>query len=408
MWARLSLAVLVWGCPLMAKAVLFDATGDPGYNTNAPAGPLEGSGWQFEGQFGSFLGTAVDPHFFLTAKHINGDTNTPFVFEGSNYYPIASFVDPNPDVDLRLWQVADRLPRYAPCYTGSNEVGASLMVIGRGTQRGSEIITAGVTNGWRWGTVDSVMRWGVNQVDSIRLAGDTPYLYATFTHGAGSNECHLSSGDSGGAAFIQVNGVWHLAGIHYSVDGAFNTTNISDGRFDASLHDEYGLYIEDGPQWTAVTNHVASGFYSSQVSAHYAWMASVIPDFDSNANGLPDWWEQQYSGLIHGLSATNDNDHDGFSNYQEWVARTDPTNAASAFRVDALQWSNGVAVLTFQGWSNRLYGVEAREVPLNTTNSWANMTPSPFAGTEGPTSWIDTDSPTSRAGRCYRLWVIGY
>jgi hypothetical protein len=137
-------------------------------------------------------------------------------------------------------------------------------------------------------------------------------------------------------------------------------------------------------------------------------MASVIPDFDSNANGLPDWWEQQYSGLIHGLSATNDIDHDGFSNYQEWVARTDPTNAASAFRVDALQWSNGVAVLTFQGWSNRLYGVEAREVPLNTTDVWTKMTPNPFSGAEGPTSWIDTDSPTVRAGRCYRLWVMGY
>jgi hypothetical protein len=241
MWARLTLAVLAWGCPLMAKAVLFDATGDPSYNTNAPAGPLEGSGWQFEGQFGGFPGTVVDPHFFMTAKHINGDTNTPFIFEGSNYYPIASFVAPNPDVDLRLWQVAEQLPRYAPCYTGSNEVGASLMVIGRGTQRGSEIITAGVTNGWRWGTVDSVMRWGVNQVDSIKFAGGAPYLYATFTHGASSNECHLSSGDSGGAAFIQENGVWQLAGIHYSVDGAFNTTNISDGKFDASLTDECGL-----------------------------------------------------------------------------------------------------------------------------------------------------------------------
>lgn len=397
------LAVLLsW--PLLAKAVLFDSTGNPAYNTNAPDGPLADSGWQYQGHFSIFLGTAIDPHFFLTAKHIGGDTNTPFVFGGTNYYPVAYYDDPAPGSDLRLWQVGTRLPTYAPFYTGTNEVGSTIMVIGRGTQRGSEVITGGLTNGWLWGPSDYVTRWGLNQVDSIGNVAGAPYLYATFTHGAGSNECHLSTGDSGGAAFIQENGVWQLAGIHYSVDGYFNTTNSTNGFFDASLYDAYGLYIGDGANWTLITNHVPSGFYSSRVSTHYAWITNVIPDFDSNANGIPDWWENLYSGSIHGLVATNDDDGDGLNNYQEWVAGTDPTNAASVFRIEAMQWSNNTAILTFQGWSNRLYSVDA-ESALPTNSNWSRISPAPFPGVGGLTSWVDTNSLVAPTSQFYRMNV---
>lgn len=393
--------MLCW--TLVAEAVLFDATGDPAYNTNAPTDALSGSGWQFEGHFGGFLGTAVDSHYFLTARHIGGDTNTPFVFEGTNYYPVTYYDDPAPGSDLRLWQVSGRLPTYAPFYTGTDEVGATIMVIGRGTQRGSELSNEGITNGWLWGASDSVTRWGLNQAASIQFVNGAPYLYATFTHGAGSNECHLSVGDSGGASFMQENGVWKLAGIHYSVDGNFNTTNIGKG-FSASLYDAYGLYIGEESNWKLVTNHVATGFYSSRVSAHYDWITNVIPDFDSNANGLPDWWEARYSGSIHGLAATNDADNDGLSNYAEWVARTDPTNAASVLRIDAMQTSNSTATLTFQGWSDRLYGIDARP-DLLAPGGWTRVTTPLFPGTDGPTSWADTNVLTAPTSQFYRLSV---
>ena len=54
------------------------------------------------------------PHFFLTARHIGGDTNTPFVFDGTNHYPDAWYDDPAAGSDLRLWHVPGALPRYAP------------------------------------------------------------------------------------------------------------------------------------------------------------------------------------------------------------------------------------------------------------------------------------------------------
>jgi hypothetical protein len=49
--------------PLSSEAVILYRTGDPVANTSAPTGTLSGSGWQFEGIWGAFLGTAVAPHF---------------------------------------------------------------------------------------------------------------------------------------------------------------------------------------------------------------------------------------------------------------------------------------------------------------------------------------------------------
>jgi hypothetical protein len=399
---------LALGLPRPAAGVLFDVTSDPSYHTNAPAGVFTNSGWQFEGRFGAFLGTPVDPHWFVTAWHLFTfslvSTNTPFILDGTNYTVLSYVHDPSPNSDLVLCRVAERLPRYAPIYTGTNETGGTLAVFGRGTRRGTAVVTAGATNGWLWGASDNVMRWGSNRVEAIVSGGSAPYLYATLDHDAGPDECHLSGGDSGGAAFLLADGNWQLAGIHYAVDGPFNTTN-TGGGFDAAIYDEYGLYTKPGSNWELVTNHLNSGFVSSRISAHYAWFTNTIPDFDSDANGLPDWWEQQYSGSIHGLSATNDADVDGMSNLAEWIARTDPTNPASWFRMDALACTGDVATLTFTGWANRLYNVYRHEAPL-TNGTWILATTNTFPGANGPTAWTDTNALLSATSRFYRIEAL--
>jgi hypothetical protein len=388
-----------------AEAVILDATGDPASHTNAPSGALAGSGWEYQGGFGNFLATPVAPHFILTARHLGGSTSTVFTLDGTNYHLTALFDDPSPGSDLRLWQVAERLPRQAPVYAGTNEVGAAIAVFGRGTRRGDPVVTDGRTNGWRWGAEDNVMRWGSNTVADIAYGDGAPYLYAMFDHGAGPDECHLSGGDSGGAAFVLADGVWQLAGIHAAVDGHFNTTNAEAGWFDAAIYDACGLYVGSGTNWMLVTNSVPvpSGFYSSRVSAHYAWLTNTIPDFDSRACGLPDWWSLKYSGGIHGLSPADDPDHDGQNNLQEWIARTDPTNAASYFRTDAFVCTNGVATLSFTGWASRVYAIDRHDAPL-TGGAWIPATSNAFPGAEGPTFWSDTDAAAT--SRFYRVRVL--
>lgn len=261
-----------------ASAVLFKSTADPTYNTNAPSGTLANSGWQYEGLWGSYLGTAVAPQFFLAAQHIGGVTGQVFVLNGFVYHTIAFFDDTSSD--LRLWQIAETFPNFAPLYTNANEVGEHCVVFGRGTQRGTAVIVSGVTNGWQWGAGDGVERWGENDVASTVTGGATlgDFLYATFDRGGNSNECDLSVGDSSGAMFIQNGSVWQLAGIHYGVDGPFS--NAVDGTmFEAALLDRGGLFQLNGTNWTFITNTGAdnpSGFYSTRVSSHIAWINSVI------------------------------------------------------------------------------------------------------------------------------------
>ncbi len=255
-----------------ASGIILYRTGDPTANTTAPTGSLADSGWQYEGTYGNYLGTPIAPHFFITAQHIGAVSNT-FTFQGANYTIVNLFDDPSSD--LRIFEVAETFPVYAPFYTGSDEVGTHLVVIGRGTQRGGVITTDGVMRGWQWGGSDVVQRWGENTVSAIRSvssAGDM--VYALFDSNGLPNECDLSSGDSGGGVFIDDNGVWKLAGINYDVDYVYTGPNGS-GILYAALFDQRTFYGEDQAPITGTTA-VPSGFYASRISSHVAWIDSVI------------------------------------------------------------------------------------------------------------------------------------
>ena len=66
---------------------------------------------------------------------------------------------------------------------------------------------------------------------------------------------------------------------------------------------------------------------------------------DTDTNGLPDWWELQYFGHLIGTDPSADPDHDGMNNLAEWVAGTNPTNAASCLRLTALVAGNSNSVV---------------------------------------------------------------
>jgi hypothetical protein len=281
---RGGVAALIGGTLLVVgaagvRAVIFKSTGDLTYNTNAPAGSLTNSGWQYEGSWGSFLGTPIAPRYFIAAKHVGGTIGQAFTLNGFSYNTVANYPDPNSD--LQIWQVAETFPIYAPLFTNSNEVGKHCVVFGRGTQRGDPVIVD-KTNGWGWGGSDGVKRWGENDIRTNVNGGGSlgQLLYATFDRSAGSNECHLSVGDSSGGMFITNGGVWKLAGIHYAVDEPFISTNgVNGSGFNAAMLDYGGVYIGGDGNWQLITNQmtdIPSGFYSTRISANVAWINSVI------------------------------------------------------------------------------------------------------------------------------------
>jgi hypothetical protein len=264
-----------------AKAIILYGTGDPNQNTAAPTGALANSGWELQGSWGIVQGTPVGPHHFITAFHVGGNVGDVFTFQGRSYVAIAEHADALSD--LHLWEVAGTFPVWAQLYDGVTETGLDLMVYGRGVRRGAEVRVNNVLKGWQWGEWDGALRWGRNKVASLmadpsRPAADQPQLMVVaFNSNATADEAHLGYGDSGGGVFIQENGAWRLAGINYSVDGPYNTSNSGAG-FEAAIFDEGGLYQGGGP-WTLVADRSTSqagNFYATRIKARLSWIQSVL------------------------------------------------------------------------------------------------------------------------------------
>ena len=276
-----------------ARAVVFYETADPFYNSTAPSAAYEDSGWQFQGLFGGFLGTMISPQLFITATHVgvqsstfvssaafNGTADVTYTIDaaangGAGYWDIAG-------TDLRIYKVNEVFTSYAELYSGSDELGRSLVTIGRGGPRGAEVTIGADLKGWETGGSDGITRWGTNQVSNVVSSGVGDLLVAEFDAITTAHEAFLASGDSGGGLFIKVGATWKLAGINYAIDGSFDTNNIvGDGsEFTGALFDIGGLYAgSDAAGWTLVPDQptdLPQQLYASRISSNASAINAVI------------------------------------------------------------------------------------------------------------------------------------
>src|ERR1043166_7459566 len=140
-WLGLAAAISLLCLAPAAQAIILYSTGDPTYNTTPPGGALTNSGWQYQGSWGAYLGTPIAPKYFITASHVGGAVGNKFHFRGVDYTTTAFAKDPNSD--LIIWRICGTFPDFAQVYANSDEVTKPIVLFGRGTQRGGEII---VTN----------------------------------------------------------------------------------------------------------------------------------------------------------------------------------------------------------------------------------------------------------------------
>ena len=271
----------MWSFTTRSEAIIFEATSNTAFNTTAPTGALTNSGWQYEGLWeGNFLATPIAPNFFLAAIHVGGSPGDIFQLNGFSYHAVTNWDCPNSD--LRVWQVAETFPSYAPLFTGTNEVTQTFVVFGRGTQRGDSVTVGSRLKGCKWGIAYGSERWGENIASTVYTDPSLgQFLVAFFDRTGITNECTLSSGDSSGGAFIQSGSTWELAGVNYSATGFYSLDGTTNTQFYGALVDQGGLYTSDGPgyPWTFITNQVddiPGYFFVSRVSAHAAWINSVI------------------------------------------------------------------------------------------------------------------------------------
>jgi hypothetical protein len=121
---------------------------------------------------------------------------------------------------------------------------------------------------------------------------------------------------------------------------------------------------------------------------------------DSDADGIPDWWETAHFGGATNAVSDEDTDGDGYLNRDEFVTLTDPKNPDSRFSVKDMG-----AVPPYQihylSATGRLYTLEGSSGPPHDPLSWQDLGTNQL-GSGAPQQFTDVTPDPIRA---YRIRV---
>jgi hypothetical protein len=128
--------------------------------------------------------------------------------------------------------------------------------------------------------------------------------------------------------------------------------------------------------------------------------AGVVASGDTDGDGMTDVWEDA-NGLNKFVNDTGlDPDLDGFTNWQEYLAGTDPQNAASALQIDSVVVTEAGAEIHFLAASGRSYSILYRS-SLG-SGAWLKLVDVPVSFTAQPQMVLDPAAMGS-THRYYRL-----
>jgi uncharacterized protein (TIGR03790 family) len=126
---------------------------------------------------------------------------------------------------------------------------------------------------------------------------------------------------------------------------------------------------------------------------------NIYANFAENiaASNVPEWWLAQFGWTNDfDAAATNDAEPDGFFTWQEYVADTDPTNAAAYPRIDLITtFGTNPPILDWTAATGRTYQIHLCDDLVG--GAWATQNLFLGAGT-----WIDTNPPPA-TNRYYRM-----
>jgi hypothetical protein len=321
------------------------ATSNDVISAQSPANQGYAFNWDYIYKYKNASSVAVDHYWILTAAHVADDTASGNLVIDGEAYTQREIVF-HSTADLALVRYDKPFPGYYALHAGEIHDGQNgsrrtyypLIMTGYGYP--GAVASTTFTQSGSPGT----KRWGTNRgvgesLVSANVGGtvgdvSTQCFKTTFSLSDTEHEAGGNVYDSGGPVFIEVDSEWKLTGINLYRSG-------------------------DEPPYT--------GNSAAMIHDYIGWITNSIPDYDTDRDGLPDWWEARYGSGPTAMDAAADPDDDGFSSYSEWIADTDPTNALSHFRV--LEWLAPTHV-AFSSSADRWYQIEYRDNLADTNETW--------------------------------------
>ena len=335
--ARISAAALLF---LMAGPVCAIITANNSVAETAPSG-FE---WAYVYAHPDGSCVAVAPNWILTAAHVADYGGDGTLEIGGTHYFLKEIIY-HGTADIALIRYDKVFPGYYTIHSGNALLNADVLMVGFGN---TGTVHSGMFSSYYNDSASGRgnRRWGSNKISSLETwTYEVPPSFSStgmvMKFDAGGTEAGVGTFDSGGGTFVREGGVWKLAGINTS-----RRMNLLQTGFDRS--------------------------FAVSVPAYADWINSVIISTnDLDGDGIPNFWEQRY-GTTTGLVPDQDDDGDGFSNYQEYIADTDPTDDASFLGISGFSVTTDPTVL-FTGSTARQYQV------FYTTNDLASSAVTWFA-----------------------------
>lgn len=132
--------------------------------------------------------------------------------------------------------------------------------------------------------------------------------------------------------------------------------------------------------WTSVTRSnvfLTAGeqlltFHTDTGNFNLNWMLLIppAPGLDTDGDGIPDAWEIRYTGNPTSLVPGAHNDTDGASNFDEYIADTNPNDALSRLAMRTLSVSDRLEFMAGPASTARVYRLQ---MYTQETGSWTNL-----------------------------------